>query len=137
MRRLALALALAAMAGPALAQTGDSDQFDLTCYLIGKGGAVDRANVEQSFSIDLKTDRFCRLAITGDCKVMPLVKRGRWLDLSYRFKAQDQDWETYRLYDRESRSMDQVLRKVGDPGNPYGDLACDVGPFSGFRPGTP
>ena len=135
MRRSVLALALLAMAGPAAAQT-DAEQFDLDCYIIGKGGEIDRSRIEQRFSIDLTKDQFCRLSINGDCQVMPLVKRGRWLDLSYRFKAQGQDWETYRLYDRESRSMDQVLRKVGEPGNPYGDLACEVRPFSGFRPGA-
>lgn len=135
--RFRAALLVALFATPATAETS-ARQYDLVCHAVGKRGVINRKAVEQQFSLDLDAARFCRLDINDDCKVMPLVERGRWIDLSYRYTdTLGRSWETARLFDSETGWLDQVLRRVGEPGAPYGDLVCDRAPFSDFRPATP
>lgn len=123
---------------PGLANAAPAKRFDLVCYEIGQGGHLKRDRVDQHFRVDGQGRKYCRVDINGGCEIKPFKKRGRWWDLSYRFTTPDgKAYEVSRIYDTETGYLDQVIRIVGQSGNPYGDLACEAAPFSGFRPSMP
>lgn len=130
MKRLAAALAV--MIVPvAQAQEGPR-QFNLECRDVGRDGKLeDEASLFMRIDLDRKLS--CREWIDS-CFVKPLTENGRWIDLSYSFKrAGVEDYEMYRLYDRQSGWLDQVVRRIGHPGSPYGDAVCAVKPYEPFE----
>ena len=125
-----------ALAKPALAETAAVRKFDLECREVTNGGYL-AADVSLRLSIDLARGLAC-VRDNKDCLVRPVIDRGRWLDMSYLFSdSKGQRWEMSRIYDRQSGWLDQVIRKVGEPGNPYGDAACDAEPFTDFDTSPP
>lgn len=133
MKRLAAALAM--MIVPVAQAQELPRQFDLECKDVKRGGASGALedNVSLVISVDLARGLACRRWYP-DCFVKPVVERGRWLDLSYRFTTgRGEEYEMSRIWDRESGWLDQVVRKVGEPGSPYGDAVCRVAPYTPFE----
>jgi len=106
-------------------------QFNLECRDVGGYGVLDD-DVSLVISVDLDRGLSCRR--WGDsCSVKPLVERGRWLDLSYRFDDRTgRHWEMSRIYDTESGWLDQVVREIGSHGTPYGDAVCSLAAYTAF-----
>lgn len=132
--RVLFAAALAALSvSNAAAQT--PRQFNLECYDVGGYGVLGE-DVELVISVDLDRGLSCRRS--GEtCAVKPLVERGRWIDLSYRFDdATGRHWEMSRIYDTESGWLDQVVREIGHHGTPYGDNVCRIATYTAFDAGA-
>ncbi|MFC0632273.1 hypothetical protein [Brevundimonas balnearis] len=117
-------LALALVAAQTL---DDGPRFDLSCREFADAGIL-RDQEDHLFSVDLEAATACR---RGNPRCAPVVDHGRWLELSYRFSAGEDEWEMFRLYDRQTGWLDQVIRKVGDHGLDYGDAVCEVRPWTG------
>lgn len=127
-----IAIAAAAMFACATAEAAELPrQFNLECRDVGGYGVLDE-EVSLIISVDLDRGLSCRR--WGErCSVKPLVERGRWLDLSYRFDdATGRHWEMSRIYDRESGWLDQVVREIGTHGTPYGDVVCSIAAYTAF-----
>jgi hypothetical protein len=110
---------------------GSMRRFDLECREFAAPGVPGDLFVHR-FSIDLDAGTACheRLAVCA-----PVVDHGRWLELSYRFvDGEGADWEMFRLYDRRTGWLDQVLRPDGGQAAGYGqgDAVCTVQPWSGI-----
>jgi len=132
MKRMAAALAL--MIVPAAQAQQPPRQFNLECRDVKRGGSgALEDDVSLVLYVDLDRGLSCRSWYPG-CFVKPVVERGRWLDFSYRFATNSgEDYEMSRIWDRESGWLDQVVRKVGEPGSPYGDAVCRVAPYTPFE----
>jgi hypothetical protein len=123
---LILGLGLQATAEPPTAR-----RFDLECREFVEPGVPGNLFVHR-FSIDLDAGTACHARITG---CAPVVDHGRWLELSYRFRAGDgEEWEMFRLYDRRTGWLDQVIRPEAGAAAGYGqgDAVCTVQPWSGI-----
>lgn len=126
-----LALLLAGQAAAA-----EPRQFDIVCRDVTKGPQTTPTEGRR-YKIDLDRGAFCQpwtYDAVPKCRVRPLREVDRWIDLSYAFSDDRNHYEMYRVYDRKSGWMDQVLRVVGEPGTPHGDAVCSVAPFTGFTP---
>lgn len=132
MRRLATVLAL--MVVPVAQAQETPRQFNLECRDVQPGGRIED-QVSLVMSVDLDRRLSCR-KWQSSCLVKPLTEHGRWIDLSYTFNtASGEPYEMYRLYDRTTGWLDQVVRKVGDAGSPYGDAVCKVVAYTPFEDG--
>ena len=137
MKRLAAALAV--MFVPVAQAQELPRQFNLECKDVGRDGKLED-QISLVLRIDLDRKISCREWIDS-CFVKPLTEQGRWIDLTYAFKAGGTvDYEMYRLYDRRSGWLDQVVRRIGHHGSPYGDAVCKetaYQPFEDNRAVTP
>lgn len=128
--RLSIALAGIAAAitvSPAAAQ--DARRFNLECRELDRHGVAGE-QLDHVFSVDLDAREACR---RGNPHCAPVVDHGRWLELSYTFGDGDRTFEMFRLYDRRTGWLDQVIREGDAPGRSYGDAVCEVRPFDDLR----
>jgi hypothetical protein len=127
-----IAIAAAAMFACAAAEAAELPrQFNLECRDVGGFGRLEE-EVSLVISVDLDRGLSCR-RWGSRCIAEPVVERGRWLDLSYRFDdATGRHWEMSRIYDTESGWLDQVVREIGSHGTPYGDVVCAVTTYTAF-----
>lgn len=129
MKRLAAAFVV--MIVPVAQAQEPPRQFNLECKDVGRDGKLED-EVSLVIYVDLDRKLSCREWLSS-CIAKPLVDHGRWIDLSYAFKrAGVEDYEMYRLYDRNSGWLDQVVRRVGHHGSPYGDAVCAVTAYTPF-----
>ncbi|WP_029087683.1 hypothetical protein [Brevundimonas aveniformis] len=122
--RRALVAALTLLATPALAH--EEARFNLDCREFEDRETL-ATHIDHQFSVDLDAMSVCR---RGNPRCAEVVRQGRFLEFSYRFQDGDQAMEVFRLYDPETGSLTQIMRRVGDPGRSYGDAVCEVRPFA-------
>jgi len=130
MKKVAAALALFFV--PVAQAQATPRQFNLECRDVQSGGRIEE-RISLVMSVDLDRKLSCR-QWQSSCFVKPLVEQGRWIDLSYTFTTQSgEEYEMYRLYDRTTGWLDQVVRRTGEAGNPYGDSVCKVVAYTPFQ----
>lgn len=129
-RRSAFTLTLfaAVLAGGAV-HAWDDARFNLICRDIAQDGSLS-SDIGDRFSVDLETMRVCR---RNNSRCFDIVDHGRWLEFSYDFDNEDGVWRMFRLYDRQTGWLDQMIRPVGEPGQPFGDSVCERIPFEPFN----
>lgn len=129
-------IAAAAAFGLATADAAELPrQFNLECREVGGFGALED-EVSLVLAVDLDRGLSCRYW-GSSCIAKPVVERGRWLDLSYRFDdATGRHWEMSRIFDTESGWLDQVVREIGSHGTPYGDVVCSTADYTHFADGN-
>jgi len=109
-------------------------QFNLECRDLKRGGGGELEDqISLIMSVDLDRKLSCR-SWNNSCFVRPLTENGRYIDMSYPFKAGGLvDWEMSRIYDRQSGWLDQVVRRIGHHGSPYGDAVCREVAYTPFE----
>jgi len=125
------AIAAAALFASAAHASELPRQFNLECRDVRNGGYLED-DASLIIAVDLDRGLSCRRWV-GSCFVKPLVERGRWLDLSYRFDDRNgRHYEMSRVFDTESGWLDQRVREIGNHGAPYGDAVCTIAEYVPF-----
>lgn len=127
-RFTALLLGAAMLAAAPAAQAQDDTRFNLACRDFEHDGAPS-TYIDHRFSVNLETMRVCRRN-NHDCS--DIIDHGRWLEFSYDFETGNGTWTMFRLYDRQTGWLDQMMRPVGEPGRPFGDSLCERLPYEPF-----
>ncbi|MDP3405176.1 MAG: hypothetical protein Q8S03_10830, partial [Brevundimonas sp.] len=124
------ATGLALLLLPGMAAAQDDRKFNLECREFADPDTL-LDSVTHVFSVDMGALEVCR---GGNSRCTTIVDHGRFLEFSYGFTDGVQTFELFRLYDRRTGWLTQVMRSPGEQDRSYGDAVCEIRPFDSVGP---